>query len=189
MEYKDLSKVYEEKMTYEKFETLSEEEQTTLVNERKEKGVFKMSKVEYLRWDKFCKMHRECMVGENGFHRFGAIGGGMKLTYYCKADGRYDVYGFCEGCNSGVNLSTEQLGITEADVPNDDKDFESRYGCYANKTMGTTEYVRYKAFLEDHMDDIESIHVSFVGTGLGNIVCIYDDKTMEYADLTDFDCW
>ena len=37
--------------------------------------------------------------------------------------------------------------------------------------------------------DIESIHVSFVGTGLGNIVCIYDDKTMEYADLTDMDCW
>ena len=39
MEYKDLSKVYEEKMTYEKFKTLSEDEQTALVNERKEKGV------------------------------------------------------------------------------------------------------------------------------------------------------
>ena len=55
--------------------------------------------------------------------------------------------------------------------------------------MATTEYARYKAFIEDHKDDIESIHVSFVGTGLGNIVCIYDDKTMEYSDLTDTDCW
>lgn len=189
MEYKDLSKVYEVKMTYEKFKTLSEDEQTALVNERKEKGVFKMSKVEYMRWDKFCKTHHECMVGENGFHKFGAIGGGMKLTFYCKADGTYDVHGFCEGCNSGVNLSTEELGITEADVPINDKDFESRYECYAKKSMATTEYVRYKAFVEDHKDDIESIYVSFVGTGLGNIVCVYDDKTMEYADLTDIDCW
>ena len=189
MEYKDLTKVYEEKMTYDKFKTLSKDERTALDNECKEKGVFKMSKVEYLRWKKFCELHRECMVGENGFHRFGAIGGGMKLTYYCKGDGIYDVHGFCEGCNSGVNLSTEQLGITETDVPTDDKDFERRYNCYANKTMGTIEYVRYKAFIEEHKDYIENIHVSFIGTGLGSIVCVYDDKTMEYADLTDTNCW
>lgn len=184
-----MSKVYAEKMSYDKFKTLSEEEQTALVNERKEKGVFKMSRVEYMRWEKFRKMHHECMYGENGFHKFGAIGGGMKLTYYFKADGTYEVHGFCEGCNSGINLSTEQLGITEADVPIDDKDFERGYNYYAKKSMATTEYVRYKAFIEDHKDDIESIHVSFVGTGLGNIICVYDDKTMEYTDLTDVDCW
>ena len=188
MEYKNLTKVYEEKMSYDKLKTLSEEEQTTLANERKEKCVFKMSKVEYMRWDKFCKMHHECMVGENGFHRFGAIGGGMKLTSHFKADGTYEVHAFCEGCNSDINLSTEQLGITKADVLNN-IDFERGYNCYGKKSMTTIEYARYKAFIEDHKNDIESIHVSFVGTGLGNIICIYDDKTMECADLTDINCW
>ena len=113
----------------------------------------------------------------------------MKLTFHFKADGTYEVHGFCEGCNSGVNLSTEQLGITEADVPIDDEDFEFRYNCYAKDSMENTEYARYKAFIEDHKDDIESIHVSFVGTGLGSIICIYDDKTKEYADLTDIEYW
>ena len=188
MKYKDLSKVYEQKMTYEKFETLSKDEQIELYNERKEKGVFKMSRVEYMRWEKFRKMHHECMYDENGFYKFGAIGGGMKLTSHFKADGTYEVHAFCEGCNSGINLSTEELGITEADVLNN-IDFERGYNCYAKKSMTTIEYGRYKAFIEDHKDDIESIHVSFVGTGLGNIICVYDDKTMEYADLTDIDCW
>ena len=188
MEYKDLSKVYEAKMTYDKLKTLSKEEHIALVNERREKGVFKMSRVEYMRWEKFRKMHHECMYDENGFYKFGAIGGGMKLTYYFKADGTYEVHGFCEGCNSDINLSTEQLGITKADVLNN-IDFERGYNCYGKKSMTTIEYARYKAFVEDHKNDIESIHVSFVGTGLGNIVCIYDDKTMEYADLTDTDCW
>lgn len=189
MEYKDLTKVYAEKMTFEKFETLSKEEQISLINERREKGVFKMSRVEYMRWEKFRKMHHECMYGENGCYKFGAIGGGMKLTFHFKADRTYEVHGFCEGCNSGINLSTEQLGINEEDVPINNIDFERGYNCYAKKTMATTEYVRYKAFIEDHKDDIESIRVSFVGTGLGNIVCVYDDKTMEYADLTDIEFW
>ena len=189
MKYKDLTKVYAEKMSYNKFKTLSEDEQTALVNECKEKGVFKMSMVEYMRWEKFRKMHHECMYDENGFYKFGAIGGGMKLTFHFKADGTYEVHGFCEGCNSGINLSTEQLGINEADIPTNNIDFERGYNYYAKKSMGTTEYVRYKAFIEDHKDDIESIHVSFVGTGLGNIVCVYDDKTMEYADLTDIEYW
>ena len=188
MEYKDLSKVYEAKMTYDKLKTLSKEEHIALVNERREKGVFKMSRVEYMRWEKFRKMHHECMYDENGFYKFGAIGGGMKLTSHFKADGTYEVHAFCEGCNSGINLSKEQLGFTEADVPNN-IDFERGYNYYGKKSMTTIEYARYKAFVEDHKNDIESIHVSFVGTGLGNIICVYDDKTMEYADLTDIDCW
>ena len=188
MEYKDLTNVYKGKMTYDKFKTLSEEEQTALVNECKEKGVFKMSKVEYMRWEKFRKMHHECMYDENGFYKFGAIGGGMKLTYYFKADGTYEVHGFCEGCNSGINLSTDERGITEAYVPTN-IDFERGYNYYGKKSMTTIEYARYKAFVEDHKNDIESIRVSFVGTGHGNIICVYDDTTMEYADLTDIDCW
>ena len=183
-----MTKVYEAKMTYDKLKTLSKEEHIALVNERREKGVFKMSRVEYMRWEKFRKMHHECMYDENGFYKFGAIGGGMKLTSHFKADGTYEVHAFCEGCNSGINLSAEELGTTKADVPNN-IDFERGYNYYAKKTMATTEYARYKAFIDDHKDDIESIHVSFVGTGLGNIICVYDDKTMEYADLTDMDCW
>lgn len=42
---------------------------------------FEMNPVEYLRWKKFQEEHRNCQRRPDGLPRFGAIGGGMSITF------------------------------------------------------------------------------------------------------------
>ena len=42
---------------------------------------FEMTPVEYLRWQKFQEEHRDCQRRPDGLPRFGAIGGGMSVTF------------------------------------------------------------------------------------------------------------
>ena len=78
------------------------------------------------------------------------------------------------------------------------KDFEKRYESMEKYgyRLTKTEYARYLKFCENHSH--EEVNrgaigggtvVSFMGTGLGNVVHCTCTLCSQTADITDFDCW
>lgn len=87
--------------------------------------------------------------------------------------------------------------ITEKDIP-DTEDFKKKYAdfCEYSFKMSPLEYLRYKEFCKDHRDCCKNtgaigggIVVSFMGTGLGNIVHAKCECCGLEVDLTDNDIW
>ena len=87
--------------------------------------------------------------------------------------------------------------ITEEDT-NDIENFEKHYEthCKYGYKLSRVEYARFLKFCENHRH--EGVNrgaigggtvVSFMGTGLGNVVHCKCSICGETADITDFDCW
>lgn len=87
--------------------------------------------------------------------------------------------------------------ITFDDVPDTDE-FRKEYEdfCKYSFKMSDVEYLRYKEFLKDHKDCGRNngaigggTSVSFMGTGLGNIVHVKCENCGLEVDITDNTCW
>lgn len=88
--------------------------------------------------------------------------------------------------------------ITHKDFDALSEEEKARINAYRQFDMSGTEYLRYKAFSDDHEKCSEGIHsttgglgpsVTFVGTGLGYIVTCKCQICGEEADITDIDSW
>ena len=84
--------------------------------------------------------------------------------------------------------------ITSEDVP-DTPEFKSDLE-NAKWTMGPVEYLRYKAFCQDHRKCVKGngaigggISVEFMGTGLGPIITMHCRNCGTNIDITDESCW
>lgn len=80
--------------------------------------------------------------------------------------------------------------ITFDDVPDTDE-FRKEYEdfCKYSFKMSDVEYLRYKEFLKDHKGCNGGTAVSFMGTGLGNIVHVKCERCGLEVDITDNECW
>ena len=65
---------------------------------------FRMGPVEWLRYKKFCEDHGNCMRNPDGSHRFGAIGGGVSVTFMPTGLGNI-VKVKCETCGRTYDLT------------------------------------------------------------------------------------
>lgn len=80
--------------------------------------------------------------------------------------------------------------ITFEDIPDTDE-FRKNYEefCKYSFKMSDVEYLRYMEFLKDHKNCNGGTIVSFMGTGLGNIVHVKCERCGLEVDITDNECW
>lgn len=121
----------------------------------------------------------------------------------------YDKHEFCVWDKKGKNFNPDKDiymiryetpnydHITKKDIPDTDefRDNYERNQQYSFK-MSPLEYLRYKEFCKDHSNCCKNtcaigggIVVSFIGTGLGNIVHAKCECCGLEVDLTDNECW
>lgn len=70
------------------------------------KYAFTLSKVEYLRYKQFVEDHRKCRVRPDGTHRYGAIGGGLVVSFMGTGLGNI-IKCKCETCGKSVDITDE----------------------------------------------------------------------------------
>ena len=84
-------------------ETLSEDEYKQ-AEEKCKRYSFTMQPVEYARYWHFLNDHRDCRYGKNGMHRFGTIGGGVRVSFV--GTGLGDLVSVtCDGCGKTVDIT------------------------------------------------------------------------------------
>ena len=70
----------------------------------KQKKTYELNETETARYQKFIENHQTCLLGDKGLpNRFGAIGGGISITFSETAIG-YFIRCNCEGCNQYANI-------------------------------------------------------------------------------------
>lgn len=96
------------------------------------------------------------------------------------------------------SLNGNKLVYDYIDTVPDNKEFVEKYGryCETKITMSPLEYARYLQFCEDHKhDDIDrgaiggGMEISYIPTGIGNIVKVRCELCGAEADITDSNCW
>lgn len=65
---------------------------------------FRLSPVEYLRWEKFQEDHEDCMENPDGSHKFGTIGGGISISFMGTGLGNL-VSCKCHACGKTVDIT------------------------------------------------------------------------------------
>ena len=145
---------------------------------------FIITKEQYNNWIHYQKEHEDCRIDKNsGRHKFGTIGGGSSLVFqinYC-AEEMFPKFGFigakCNGCDK-ISKLTEK----NEPIENLDKRYESfkQYGFKFN-------LVEFYRFIEIYNEYKSPMTISFMGTGLGDIISI---KVKDFVfDITDNSHW
>ena len=83
------------------YDTINED---SITNEKIDKKVFRLNKVETLRYEQFRKNHANCRISSNGRSKFGCSGGGFSITFYPTGLGS-NVICRCEGCKSYADIT------------------------------------------------------------------------------------
>ena len=93
-------------ITEDSIASLPEEERMELEKEYEyhSRYPWRLSKVEYARWEKFQEDHRNCMRLPDGRHRFGTIGGGISISFMGTGLGNL-VSCKCHTCGKSVNIT------------------------------------------------------------------------------------
>ena len=144
---------------------------------------FKLTKNQYAQKLKFKKEHYDCLIDKDTMrHRFGTIGGGIIVKYKMSKDS-IKPFIRCEWCKEEKELIDEfpkDLDIVQEEL--DKKyDIECKYPDKLNKV----EFYRLMEILKDN--NYNPLEISFMGTGLGNIVNV---KTLKYNfSITDTTHW
>lgn len=96
------------------------------------------------------------------------------------------------------SLNGNKLVYDYIDTVPDNKEFVEKYGryCETKVIMSPLEYARYLQFCKDHKhDEIDrgaiggGMEISYMPTGLGNIVKLRCELCGAEADITDSNCW
>ena len=96
------------------------------------------------------------------------------------------------------SINGNKLVYDYIDTVPDNKEFVEKYGryCETKITMSPLEYARYLQFCEDHKhDDIDrcaiggGMEISYMPTGIGNIVKVRCELCGAEADITDSNSW
>lgn len=174
-DYKDVTNVYD---------LISKVPDDLNFNEDYEKRkIFKMTPAEYFLKEKYEKEHRKCKRNPDGTNKFGTIGGGHVNKYYLNDDWSYEVISECLGCGESINL-TEEAKKLETEMP---EEFIEKSQLYGGGSLGKVEYYRLWTFLRHHKG--HKISIGFMGTGLGYLIVVQDEDSMEKADITDTSDW
>lgn len=158
------------------------------LHERMERnGRFSLTDAEAAIYDGLLEEHLPCKERPDGSPRFGATGGGDVVRYKVGGGKRSAVY-TCEGCGKTYDLTAMAEERAEAPGETDGEDVE-RGRLYGDKSMDEVEFLRFEEFLREYAPNGEDVYVSFMGTGLGNIVVLESPSAGVRCDVTDSDCW
>ena len=163
-------------------------------------GVFQLTPLELLRDEKFGDDHMDCQRCSDGMPRFGAIGGGMSITFIIPENGMRRVVSRCDGCEHEYDITEGNINGNEYDAIVDDNvpDEPEEKADYLKKiywgrtySMNEVEYLRFMKFKEDYagVPDKGDLMVTFRGTGLGNLVSVRYSNINTVYDITDCTHW
>ena len=143
---------------------------------------FTLTKKQYYQYLEFCEEHKDCLRDKNtGKHKFGTIGGGISLIYFPRLN---NIYVICYGCNEIKKLDCKDIDIDSSKLEELNKKYDE-YCKYNKCKLNHVEFYRLIEILNEY--DEEDIELSFMGTGLGDIINV---KTKEYQyDITDISNW
>lgn len=152
--------------------------------------MFELSENQYYQYLVFCKEHNDCLRDKKtGRHKFGTIGGGISIVYRIYNKDKIDIYAVCHACNKNIELLDkipENIDILKKDNKTLKEDYETfkKYHPKFNKV----EFYRFSEIWKEYIEDKnEEIVISFMGTGLGDIINI---NTKEFSyDITDTSHW
>ena len=144
-------------------------------------NMFLLTKNQYKQFVDFCKTHRECLYDKETMkHRFGAIGGGISLSYkiYRNNDKKIEPIAECHYCHETKILTNEDINV---DIDN----FDDKYNRYIKYPyhLNKIEFYVFNEILSEN----DYVDISFMTTGLGNIVIVATEN--ESYDITDISCW
>lgn len=144
-------------------------------------NMFLLTKNQYKQFVNFCKIHKECLYDKKTMeHRFGAIGGGISLSYkiYKNDDKKIEPIVQCHYCHETKTLTNEDINV---EIDNFDDKY-NRYIKYPN-SLNKIEFYKFKEILSEN----DYVNISFMGTGLGNIINVKTEN--ESYDITDISQW
>ena len=150
------------------------------------KNIFLLSLSQYKQYKDFYQEHKKCLIDVNtGKHKFGSIGGGIVIEYKIKniEDNNLfvcNIYVKCLNCE----IKNELIYTTDIKVSDN---LLSSYAsnCKYGFKFDKVEFYRFMEILNDHK--YEDLIISFMSTGLGNIITV---QTKDYIyDITNIDNW
>lgn len=149
-----------------------------------------MTREQFALSDRFTKEHRACMRNPDGTHRFGAIGGGHSTILVFRNNELESIMERCHACETVFDVTYGESVPSEPEEAV--AEFEKRYKIYGDITIGMVEFARYEQFCRDYTDAIasgETVEMTVMETGLGNIIDVKCSSDGIVYDLTESDCW